>query len=399
MSEDEDNKEIKIDNKNEGINEDKEKKENEEKVKLLDDDVMNKSNEILINEFNEYFRNNNINKDNLLFNSFNINNNKEFNINDANQLPFILDKDQFYQSFVLFQKYIYWNMQKKYNQKINQEQLNTNNNIVNANTMGVPRLNTPIKNKNNEFNLKNKNSDDKIESNKNNINNENIVLEKKEERHNNTINKLKDINDENRIVNQKSQFNNVFYESKYSSTSKNKKFENYDEKPIKTHKNFMELFELSIRNKNLEIFEKIYKGKIKLLNKKNIKRTNSFHTIDYNIINNENINFVIKKNSFDNIIQKNIVYKNLIEKNINNKNIIKSNKQNKDDKDNKDNNLINNEIEKDNEKEKNNSGQKGNTNEELKIKEKKENKEKKELYLEKTQNNEKDNEKNNNVQK
>ena len=134
MSENEDQKEINNNINNKDFKNFKQEKE--EKIKKNEREKMNMNNEHLINEFNEYFRNNNIQKENI-FNSFNINNNsnsnsnKEFNINGIELFPFILDKEQFYQSFVLFQKYIYWNMQKNYMEKINKENLNNKNIIIN----------------------------------------------------------------------------------------------------------------------------------------------------------------------------------------------------------------------------------------------------------------------------
>ena len=117
------------------INQNNNKNQSKEKVRISENLAEAQNNEKLINEFNEYFQNNNINKENL-FSSFNndnnnLNINKEFTNNQVNQFPFFLDKEQFYQSFVLFQKYIYWNMQKNYLQRINQEQ--TNNDIIKEN--------------------------------------------------------------------------------------------------------------------------------------------------------------------------------------------------------------------------------------------------------------------------
>ena len=331
------------------INQNNNKNQSKEKVRISENLAEAQNNEKLINEFNEYFQNNNINKENL-FSSFNndnnnLNINKEFTNNQVNQFPFFLDKEQFYQSFVLFQKYIYWNMQKNYLQRINQEQtnndiikenLNNNNNVIkdNQNNNNQNNNHNTIKEKNNNINSIDNNNNNNIKENKNNITNpvnENINVinnksneeelnnkindiniksksaEIKEQPYNNSANKLFD--KENEIINKEAKFNNAFYESKYSSNTKKTKYDNYDEKPIKsTHKTFLELLEKSLRNKNLEIFEKIYKGKIKLKNKSSIKKTNSFYSIEYNL--NNDIKIIQKNNSFDNMIKRNYMYKN-----------------------------------------------------------------------------------------
>ena len=94
MSENEDQKEINNNFNNKDFKNFKQEKE--EKIKKNEREKMNMNNEHLINEFNEYFRNNNIQKENII-NSFNINNNsnsnKEFNNNGIELFPFILDKE------------------------------------------------------------------------------------------------------------------------------------------------------------------------------------------------------------------------------------------------------------------------------------------------------------------
>ena len=311
MSEDEDKKELIINNfgNKTNINQTNGKKQN-----ALDKD---KTNENLINEFNEYFRSNNINKD-IIFRSFNIDNNdKEFNNNEINQVPFILDKEQFYQSFVLFQKYIYWNMQKNYMQKINQEhQKNNKNIIINDNQLNMlnSKMIKPNKNNINDINLQPKNSEEEIE---NSLKYNNVKKSQKEKNEEKNYYSYNNIKDENAIINQEGNLNNGIYESKYSSKIKNKKIENYDETPIKTHKNFLELLELSLRNKDMEIFKNIYKGKIKLSNRNIIKKANSsFYSIDYkiddsNIIFNNKKKKINRKFSFENKFNKSILLKNL----------------------------------------------------------------------------------------
>ena len=268
MSENEDQKEINNNFNNKDFKNFKQEKE--EKIKKNEREKMNMNNEHLINEFNEYFRNNNIQKENII-NSFNINNNsnsnKEFNNNGIELFPFILDKEQFYQSFVLFQKYIYWNMQKNYMEKINQENLNNkniNDKQNNINNIDSYKIHSPVKDNTQEFNnIKTKTSDEEIQENIKIPNNKTFSSSKAIKKNSYSLNGLKE---ENKMINKESNYNNVLYESKYSSSSNSKKFENYDEKPIKTHKNFLELLEKSLNNKNLEIFHQIYKGKIKLRN-------------------------------------------------------------------------------------------------------------------------------------
>ena len=95
----------------------------EENIKPIDDAQKTKEN--FLSEFNECFKNNNIDQNtNNLFYSFCMNNN-QLSQNDINQIPIVLNKDQLYNSFVLFQQYLYWNMRK------NNLQKNTDNNSIN----------------------------------------------------------------------------------------------------------------------------------------------------------------------------------------------------------------------------------------------------------------------------
>ena len=320
MSEDE--KIILKSNANIESSEEKIKEPSEEKIKSSDSKDINRTNEKLINEFDEYFENNYNNKDNNIPNMpncFHIENNNDLNINGVNQFPCFLDKDQFYQSFLLFQRYLYWNMHKNYMQNINQKQNNNNKNInindVNKNIN--EKINIQLNNDNNDnnnnidINIKKK-EEDKFSDN--NIKKINIVPQQGEESDKYLSNKK---NDKNKLINQESNYNNVFYESKYSSKPKNRKIENYDDKPIKsTHKNFLELLENSLKNKNLEIFDKIYKGNIKLKKKNIFEKKKMFNSIEYFLYFNDNINdkkVIKKKYSFDNIINKNNLYKNIFE--------------------------------------------------------------------------------------
>ena len=112
---------------------------------INDLDETNKSTKKLITEFDEYFKNNITDKDENIINSLNIDNIKDLQEDEVNKLPFILNKDQFYQSFVLFQKYLYWNMHKNYMQNVEQSKHTKNKEEKNKNSI---KINNNINKKN-----------------------------------------------------------------------------------------------------------------------------------------------------------------------------------------------------------------------------------------------------------
>ena len=237
----------------------------------------NINNENLIEEFDEYFKNNITNEERNELNSINIDNIKELKSDEINKLPFILNKEQFYQSFVLFQKYLYWNIQKKCIQNLEK----TKDNACQK------QQNTNINNsqKSNNENLENEND------------NKNTLDENKEKNNNFSSNN----NDkENKIENNKN----------YSETILNKNnyiINNYDERPIKTsHKNFLDLLENTIRKKNREFFVQIFQRKIRIIKRKKELKKKSSNSIDYSILKNEKKKFnkINKYYSYDNILTK-----------------------------------------------------------------------------------------------
>jgi hypothetical protein len=235
----------------------------------------NINNETLMKEFDEYFKNNITNEARNELNSINIDNIKELKSDEINKLPFILNKEQFYQSFVLFQKYLYWNIQKNYIQN-----LEKSNNSICQN-----QQNTNINN-----NQKSNNEDSKNE------NDDKISLDENKEKKNNFSSNNN--NNENKVKNSKN----------YSETLSNKNnynINNYDERPIKTsHKNFLELLENSIRKKNREFFLQLFQRKIRIIKGKKILKQKPLNSIDYSILKNEKKNFskINKYYSYDNIL-------------------------------------------------------------------------------------------------
>ena len=237
----------------------------------------NINNEKLMGEFDEYFKNNITNEERNELDSINIDNIKELKNDEINKLPFILNKEQFYQSFVLFQKYLYWNIKKKCIQNLEKSKNNICQNQQSTN------INNNQKPNNENLNIEN---DDKI-----------ILDENKKKESNFSSNNN---NNENKIEDSKN----------YSETLSNKNYDkinNYDERPIKTsHKNFLELLENSIRKKNREFFVQLFQRKIRIIKGKKILKKKPSNSIDYSILKNEKKNFnkINKYYSYDNILLK-----------------------------------------------------------------------------------------------
>lgn len=235
------------------------------------------NNEKLMKDFDEYFKNNITNEERNELNSINIDNIKELKSDEINKLPFILNKDQFYQSFVLFQKYLYWNIQRNYFHNLEKSNNNIYQNQQNATIINYQ--------KSNNENLKNKN-DTKIP-----------LDENKEKKNNFSLN---DKASENKIKSDKN-FSEIL-------TNKNNcQINNYDERPIKTsHKNFLELLENSIRKKNREFFVQIFQKKIRIIKAKKLLKKKPSNSIDYSIQKNDkkSINKINKYYSYDNILLK-----------------------------------------------------------------------------------------------
>ena len=304
---DEDQKEIPMNNNNNIEN--NEIKTNEEKIiNANDNERINKekniNNEKLMIEFEEYFNNNLDNKDNNIFNSLNLDNIKELSEDEVNKLPFILNKDQFYQSFVLFQKYLYWNMHRNYIQNLKNSKEKLNQEIKNNykdNKINDDKINEKKKAKSSM------NSQEKILNTIKYKNTQNSSLEiKREESINYSPNRA--IN-ENKIINQKKNYNNKIYEEKRLNFQKNTKKFNYDDRPIKSsHRNFLELLEKTLAKKDKEFFDSLFKGKIRLCNKSQIKKNNNF-TIENYIFNDTNRknNKINKDISCDRIIIKSFI--------------------------------------------------------------------------------------------
>ena len=247
-----------------------------EQIATNNDEGNNINNETLMKEFDEYFKNNITNEERNELNSLNIDNIKELKSDEINKLPFILNKEQFYQSFVLFQKYLYWNIHKNYFQNLKKSNNNICQNQQSSNIKNSQKSNNEILKKEN---------DDKI-----------TLDENKEKKSNFSLNNN---NKENKIKNSKN----------YSETlsNKNYKINNYDERPIKTsHKNFLELLENSIRKKNREFFVQIFQRKIRIIKGKKVLKKRPANSIDYSILKNEkkNINKINKYYSYDNILSK-----------------------------------------------------------------------------------------------
>ena len=60
-----------------------------------------------------------------------LNNNSSHDIMTNNNKEFILQKEQFYQSFILFQQFYFWNMQKKFQKKEKKQTLTPNSIKIN----------------------------------------------------------------------------------------------------------------------------------------------------------------------------------------------------------------------------------------------------------------------------
>ena len=180
-------------------------------------------------------------KKEMNLNAINIDNIKDLKSDEINKLPFILNKEQFHQSFVLFQKYLYWNIQRNYSQILEKSKDNIFQNQQNNNINNSPKMNNE--------NLKNKNDI-------------RILLDEDKEKINN-FSSNKNIN-ENKVKNKK-----IYSET--LSNKNNDKINNYDERPIKTsHKNFLELLENSIRKKNREFFIQLFQRKIRIIKGKKL---------------------------------------------------------------------------------------------------------------------------------
>ena len=228
----------------------------------------NKDNDIFINKFSKQtsiknnFEENNKQKEIFFSPKKNIINQEENLITNYNSIDnkstqnFLIDKDQLYETFLLFQNFMNSSQNNSTRNKLNSPK---NNQLENTFTINQIESNN-VENKINDIN--------KSENIISDVNKKNQIEEKKEietntilSENNNTINTNINNNNISNNINYYSNYNSNNISNSYNNNEKNT-INNFDDIPIKsTNINFEELLEKNLANEKYEESKNIPKKK------------------------------------------------------------------------------------------------------------------------------------------